>query len=319
MGIPRAGKTSIAEDDLHGAPAPVVRMPLLAKILTALTRHGIRGETRLRTLLVDRLALLRYVPIQIADWPPVFMDVRRPNIFDLLVRSPLPGSDHEIDEQITMRRFVRAGDVAYDIGANVGLHTALLSRLVGPRGLVVAFEPNLMILPSLTKTVQSMPNAVLLPLAVSDRGGESTLYVAEGMSEVASLANWTDGAFGNVSETVCQERRIDDLVKSRAIPLPQFVKCDVEGAELRAFRGAAETLDRAEAPIVLFESNVYTSRGSGIGMSDARNFLSSLSRARYVFFELRAGGQLSDDGDFNGVHSNILAVPNARLAECVER
>jgi FkbM family methyltransferase len=294
-------------------------MPLLAKLLAALTRHRIRGETRLRVLLVDRLKLLRYVPIKIADWPPVFMDVRLPNTFELFVHSPLPGWDREPDEQLAMRRVVKAGDVTYDIGANIGLHTALLSRLVGPRGLVVAFEPNPSILPPLTKTVQSMPNAMLLPVALSDDAGESTLYLAEQLSEVASLANWTNGAYGEVTETVCHVRRLDDLIKSRVIPPPNFIKCDVEGAELRVFRGAVDTLDRVDAPIVFFEANVYTSRGSGFGMLDAMDFLCTLQRPGYVFFEVRSRGELAMDGPFNDIHSNILAVPKARLAEVAER
>ena len=315
MAIHRASRSgaSTGEDGQHAAHVSGARTPLLAKLLATLTRHGIRGETRLRALLVHRLKLLRYVPIRIADWPPVFMDVRLPNTFELFVRSPLPGWDREPDEQIVMRRVVKAGDVTYDIGANIGLHTALLSRLVGPRGLVVAFEPNPTILPPLMKTVQSMPNAMLLPVALSDRAGESTLYMAEQLSEVASLANWTNGVHGEVTETVCQVQRLDDLIKSRVIPLPNFIKCDVEGAELRVFRGAVDTLDRVDAPMVFFEANVYTSRGSGFGMWDAMGFLSTLQYPGYVFFESRSRGELSMEGPFDSIHSNILAVPNARL------
>ena len=185
-------KASTREGGERAARARAARLPLLAKILTALTRHGIPGETRLRDLLVDRLKLLRYVPTQIADWPPIFMDVRHPNTFDCLVHSPLPGWDREIDEQVIMRRVVKAGYVTYDVGANIGCHTALLSRLVGPRGLVVAFEPNPSILPSLTKTVPSMPNAVLLLRVIrsSRRIGLAPGRTVVGGSEPGKLDQW---------------------------------------------------------------------------------------------------------------------------------
>jgi len=259
--------------------------------------------------------LLRYVPIQIADWPSIYMDARHANTFDWLTRSPLPECPHERDEQIVIRRVVRAGDVAFDIGANIGFHTALLSHRVGGRGRVVAFEPNPSILPALRKTVAAMPNAMLLSVALSDREGESILFMAEELTEVASLANWTRGAYGRISQIVCHLRRLDDLVRSEGVPPPHFVKCDVEGAELRVFRGGAGTFDRVDAPIVLFESNVYTSRGFGVGMWDAKEFLANLPRPAYTFFEVRGGGALSADGAFNSVHSNILAVPKARLGD----
>ena len=43
--------------------------------------------------------------------------------------------------QDALARLVKPGDVAYDIGANVGFFTVLLGRLVGPTGAVAAFEP----------------------------------------------------------------------------------------------------------------------------------------------------------------------------------
>ncbi len=41
-----------------------------------------------------------------------------------------------------LQRLVRAGNVVADVGANIGYHTLILSRLVGPSGKVFAFEPN---------------------------------------------------------------------------------------------------------------------------------------------------------------------------------
>src|SRR5215469_9229339 len=41
-----------------------------------------------------------------------------------------------------MLHYVKAGTIAYDLGANYGMHTLLLAKLVGPSGRVYAFEPN---------------------------------------------------------------------------------------------------------------------------------------------------------------------------------
>jgi FkbM family methyltransferase len=59
---------------------------------------------------------------------------------------------------------------------------------------------------------------------------------------------------------MCEERRLDDLTTANCIPRPDFIKCDVEGAELKVFQGASKTLDCVDAPIILFEANVHTAR-----------------------------------------------------------
>jgi len=300
--------------DLRNPPALPAKMPLLAKFLQTLTRRKIRGETRLRTLIVDQLKLLRYVPIHIADWPAVYMDLRDPKTLDWFVSSPMPSSHWEVDEQNVMRRLVKTSDVVFDIGANIGLHTALLSHLVGLNGLVVAFEPSPAVLPALRKTVTAMHNALLFPVALSDKARESVLYLAEQMSEVASLANWTNGQYGRTHQASCQEHRLDDLIAAHGIPRPNFIKCDVEGAELKVFQGGTRNLNCADGPLILFEANVHTTRAFGLGIADAMRFLASLSRPQYRFFEVRDGGELSREGMFNCVGSNILAVPHSRVA-----
>jgi hypothetical protein len=50
-----------------------------------------------------------------------------------------PGADHE--QQKAFKELVGEGDTVVDVGANCGLHVFYLSKLVGPRRLVVAVEP----------------------------------------------------------------------------------------------------------------------------------------------------------------------------------
>ncbi len=72
-----------------------------------------------------------------------------------------------------MSRVVMNGDVAFDIGANIGLHTVLLSQLVGQSGKVCVFEPNLELLPTLGRTVGGLGNATFFGCALSDKAAES--------------------------------------------------------------------------------------------------------------------------------------------------
>lgn len=223
-------------------------------------------------MLARHLKSLQAVPIQIADWPPVYADLRLMNSHYWFLGTPFENSPIEIDEQMVMRRFVSEGDVVFDIGANLGVHTALLSQLAGAGGRVFAFEPNPELLSTLALTIDGMPNASLCRYALSDEDGEATFFVP-GDHAMASLSDWTATepmaelrkrlALGKARAIPVQQRRIDDLVEKGILPLPDFIKCDVEGAELKVFRGAKETLDRINAPVILSKPARRARAGSG--------------------------------------------------------
>jgi FkbM family methyltransferase len=272
-------------------------------------------------LLARHLKSLQAVPIRIGDWPPIYMDLRSSNAHFWLSGTPFKSSPHEVDEQTVMRRFVRRGSVAFDVGANLGLHTLLLAELVGPLGQVAAFEPNAELIPMLELTVKGLSNATLYPYALSNRNSESTLFVPDDYS-MASLADWTSAeslaemrrkaGMRNARTITCQERRLDDLVNADVIARPDFIKCDVEGAELLVFTGGRHTLDRDDAPLILFESRPDTAGGFGLKATDAASFLLELPRPGYQFVEVREGGRLQEVSPCDFTCQNILAVPRAR-------
>src|SRR5438477_3528834 len=109
---------------------PRAELSLLARIRRVYNRSRLRGQTRVTRLLARHLESLQAVPIRIADWPPIYMDLRSSNAHFWLAGTPFKSSPREVDEQTVMRRFVRSGEVAFDVGANVGLHTLLLAELV---------------------------------------------------------------------------------------------------------------------------------------------------------------------------------------------
>lgn len=231
------------------SPQRAILSPL-AKVLRAYQRTDLRGKTRLTFLLARKLKSLQAVPVIIADRAPLYVDLRRGSAHDLLKGSPWKRAPYEAHEQDVMSRVVMPGDVAFDIGANIGLHTVLLSQLVGGHGKVCAFEPNAEMLPTLRRTVEGLGNATLFAYALADKTAESDLFVPEDAS-MASLADWTDGRLPDKARKLtCEQRRLDDLIVSGVVPQPDFIKCDVEGAELMVFRGAREALNRVDAPIV---------------------------------------------------------------------
>jgi FkbM family methyltransferase len=154
-------------------------------------------------------------------------------------------------EQEALAGRLKAGDVFYDIGANVGVYTVLGCRRVGPSGHVVAFEP----FPSSAEATHlncarnGLTNVTIVQAAVAERSGEILLHIGG-----ASVVNRIDNrAGGPVGETLSVPMvSIDDFVRQRGARLPDVVMIDVEQAEVRVLEGMRETIEKAR-PILFIE------------------------------------------------------------------
>jgi FkbM family methyltransferase len=157
---------------------------------------------------------------------------------------------YEPEETAVMQRLLPVKGVFFDIGANMGWYTINFAKQL--KGLkVLAFEPIPRTYNFLQRNVNlnSVENVELLNFGFSDREDElSFFYYPEGSGN-ASLANVSERT--DVEEVVCQVRRMDDFVAERGLT-PDFIKCDVEGAELMVFQGGEKIL-REHRPVVFTE------------------------------------------------------------------
>jgi FkbM family methyltransferase len=151
---------------------------------------------------------------------------------------------YEFKKRLLFERSIPLGSVVYDVGGFVGYYTLLASVLVGPGGRVVVFEPlprNLHYLKEHLR-LNGISNVSVVEAAVSDQAG--TLMFKEGPSRAR-------GCLAEDGGLQVQAVRLDDLVESGELPEPQFMKVDVEGAELRAFAGARRLLERCHPTLFL--------------------------------------------------------------------
>ena len=93
-----------------------------------------------------------------------------------------------------MMRYVKPGDIAYDLGANYGMHTLLLARRVGLTGRVYAFEPNPEIRRALEEhlSLNNLTMVQTVPKAVSNQAG--TAWFDSTGSAAGHLVNGTTTA-----------------------------------------------------------------------------------------------------------------------------
>jgi len=279
---------------------------LLVWFLGAYYRSGIRGSWWLTSLLAEHISGLQNIRLSTENGL-IYLDLRIEAARGILA-DPISRSG----EDAVMKSFVRPGDVVFDVGAHLGFYTLVLSKLSDQHGKVYAFEPNPELLPTLKQTIAHLPNVKLFELALSAETGESELFVPEDAS-MASISNWTDGIAGNVHSVSCETRALEEMIEAGEVPLPTFIKCDVEGAELSVFAGARKILDRVDAPIVLFELNRKAMRAFGDSPEDCRQFLVSMKSANYSFFEVRAD-EIKKVQSWDIAYTNILAVPASRLS-----
>ena len=152
---------------------------------------------------------------------------------------------YEYEKRLLFEARVCSSSVVYDIGAHVGFYTLLASQLVGPDGRVIAFEPVRRNLNYLRRhlEINHCVNVVVIEAAVSDRSG------------TAPFSQGVDYSQGYLSQTkddiMVNTVSIDELVMSGEIPAPDYIKIDVEGAELFVLRGAKSTLSNCNVEIFL--------------------------------------------------------------------
>ena len=143
----------------------------------------------------------------------------------------------EAGAQAVYCRFVKKGDVVYDLGANTGLHSLLFSRLVGSNGQVFAFEP----VPNNVRHIDKVihlnrtSNIRVVSKAVSDITGN--IYFCLGKNNKEGHVS----RVGDVGHTLyVPAMTLDDFVAGGP-PKPDFLKIDIEGSEAPALSRFSKT------------------------------------------------------------------------------
>ena len=151
----------------------------------------------------------------------------------------------------TISEHLQPGDVAYDLGANIGYLSMLMARRVGPTGTVVSFEP----MPQNAAQIRhnaglnGFQHVVVREEAVGDRDGTASFMVDAFATNhhLTEMGTSTPNPKGSIDVAI---RALDSV--ARELPDPNFIKMDIEGAEAMAIRGGAEMLRRAQ-PALLIE------------------------------------------------------------------
>lgn len=154
-------------------------------------------------------------------------------------------------EQALAWLYLRPGDVFIDGGAHVGLFSLLAGRAVGAGGRVISIEPAPTTTQLLRHNLQTngIDQALVIEAALADHEGAMNLHRnTDGRSAYNSLSGDDDGPAVQVQVTT-----VDALVEKQQLAEVAFLKLDVEGFEVLAWRGAGQTIAQRKVALVMIE------------------------------------------------------------------
>jgi FkbM family methyltransferase len=205
------------------------------------------------------------------------------------------GSLFEPDVANLLVKVLGEGDVAVDVGANVGFFSVLASILVGPSGRVVAFEPggeNLRRLRA-NLALNDCNNVIVIEKAVTNQVGEAEFFLNSGDSGGNAL--WDIGQWpGYLEENGAPLRvavpatTLDAEWEQLRLPIPKVIKIDAEGADQRVLEGASGLLAR-EPRFVITELHPFGLAKMGCSQTSLRGVVESQG---YSTFGLANAGTL---------------------------
>lgn len=168
---------------------------------------------------------------------------------------------------------VSAGDIVWDVGANIGFFTEKFAAVVGPTGRVVAFEPSPGAFETLKRAGISMGNITLENMALADFDGEADFHVAPDGTDP------TNGLFSERSDTTVTKVKViqgDQYCSNHPDLTPNRIKVDVEGYEYEVLMGLRQTLKVSSLRSVFIE--VHFAALALRGMPEAPTQITNLLR-----------------------------------------
>lgn len=198
--------------------------------------------------------------------------------------------------------------VFYDIGANAGFYSIILSEQTSE---IVAFEPfslNYKLLKR-NKAINNVRNLIVFKTALSDKKeiGELVIYNSSGNNSLFSRNVPKNHSLKKTGIELIELEKMDDVICHKELPLPNIVKIDVEGAELFVLKGAKKTIQQVH-PTFVIEYSDSTSNDAGYKKEAILEYLSHFDYHFYAIPSEKHTKNLVSIDDLNIFESeNIVA------------
>jgi len=222
------------------------------------------------------------------------------------------GLPFEEGERKFVDNLLLPGHTVFDIGAHHGLYTLQASKKVRTGGTVIAFEPSPRELKRLRWhiLINRCNNVRVEPLALSSSDGTVGLFVC--LSQQTGLNSMRPPPGQASCLVMVPTTTLDNYVRSNGIGTIDFLKVDVEGAELEVLKGATSVLSSGLPPIIMCEIQDIRTKEWGYDASDIRDLVETYG---YEIFSVTKEGRLQECQRKKQYEENLIFVPECRLSQ----
>ncbi len=174
---------------------------------------------------------------------------------------------------------INSGDIIIDIGAHIGYYTLIASTQAGKNGKVYAFEPDPRNFELLKKNVSinRCDNVILINKAVTTKGGNIKLY----LNKQNTGDHRTYDSQDNRESIFIESVSLDDYFKN--IKKINLIKIDIQGAELKALKGALNLISKNKN-LKLFTE--FWPMGLKLNQSSAKEYLKLLAKYSFKLLQI---------------------------------
>ena len=227
-------------------------------------------------------------------------------------------SPYEISEQLLVSKIVRAGMMVFDIGANIGDYSILFSKLVGVYGKVYSFEPTLSTFNKLKVRLTNSKCNNVYPFqeaVYSDNAQIEFNEFSEDFSAWNSIGRpqmldpQGSGQYVPIVNTeIVETITLDSFCKNNDIKKIDYLKIDVEGAEIDVLQGATELLRKKYIYFIQFEISQKMLEGLN---RNAQSTFDILNEHGYECHRISRNGDIGEKvTNSDSFYENYIAFPS---------
>jgi FkbM family methyltransferase len=234
------------------------------------------------------------------------------------------------DVLIFSKYFLEIGDIAIDIGANIGLMSLAMSKFVGPSGAVVSIEPGPVSFALLRvnkyKNFNTAKNIILVDAACTDVDGDVPLFInSNGESDNQVHKGHTSYVFRNelsrechIAQGISLDKKLSDLCNLDKVT---FVKIDTQGHEWYVLNGAKKIFSEKKSLAILCEYAPYLKSWQSLSTEKFYDLIIDMGFTIYDIRNISHGridfSYLTENYDFNKVsnYTDLLLLKGDQLTK----
>lgn len=180
--------------------------------------------------------------------------------------------------------------VVIDAGANIGEWAAFFTRAKRGKGKIFAFEPQSAAAAQVR--ARRIPGCEVCEVALSSRNGTARFYTSGATDTMGSLHEHGDTLSCKLGKQYVAIEvptiRLDDFVTERGLQRVDFMKMDLEGAELEALAGAKHCIESGLVRALSFEFGVSNVNSRTF----FKDYFSLFSDCHYELYRMTPAGGL---------------------------